>query len=400
MIFATDRIAASKSPVVANGQASAKTQADKAAQFVDKRPEAKTQLQMQKHISTSPRAKRVQALQAMVRNQGMRVSAKAPVQRMAVSNIHDLQQAGGTCGLYSLGMAMSGVDGTLAAQRDELLRRLLVAGNQVGTFVGEFMDANNLALVARMLGFNANVIDFTDVADMEAKLTGTGGDGVVMGYSVFDAGGIYDYNVSKAHLAAFKYLFSHWSVVEALNANQITVRDPNDPGATRQVSSAAWHQSNQDAQNVSGKFDFKEFQDKVGDNVGGLRTAWENNELGAHGGGVGAQTPLDNANLPKPKFNLAGKIVSVSGAMAPADDPAVIAGRGEQSYLSGDGHLRRADKTSIRELKKGEVIYVLDRNRAGKTFDLGTFSFKKEHYWVRTEDNTEGWVRRSAIQGA
>ncbi len=323
------------------------------------------------------------------------------VQRMAVSGITDLRQAGGTCGLYSLGMAMSGVDGTLAGRRNLLLRRLLVAANQVGTFVGEFMDADNLAVVARILGFNANVINFGDVNDMEAKLNGTGGAGTVMGYSVFDTdAGLYGDPQTRQNLLAFKYLFSHWSVVEALAANNITVRDPNAPGATRLVNSAVWHQSNQDADNPAHKFGFQEFQDKGVGDVGDLRTDWEGKELDQRGGHAVPRTPLDAGKLPKPKLNLAGKIVSVTGAMSLNNDPAPLVDRGEQSYLKSDAHLRDVNKTSIHDLKQGDVIYILDRNRAGKTFDLGTFSFKKEHFWVRTEDNTEGWVRRNAIVGA
>ncbi|MCR6641692.1 MAG: hypothetical protein NVV82_22550 [Sporocytophaga sp.] len=126
------------------------------------------------------------------------------------------------------------------------------------------MDADNLAVVGRQLGLTVNVIDFGDLKDFKSKLKATGSNGVIMGYSVFDVP-MYGAN---PNLAAFKYLFSHWSVIEAMNGNDLVVRDPNEPGSTRVVPVSTFHQSNQDAENPdsSGKFSFQEFQDKkVGD---------------------------------------------------------------------------------------------------------------------------------------
>ncbi len=61
-------------------------------------------------------------------------------------------------------------------------------------------------------------------------------------------------------------------------------------------------------------------------------------------------------------------------------------------------NLRNINRETIRVLTKGEVIYILDSDKAGKTFDLGWFwSSKKEHYWVYIKDGTEGWVRKDAI---
>lgn len=73
------------------------------------------------------------------------------------------------------------------------------------------------------------------------------------------------------------------------------------------------------------------------------------------------------------------------------------AGIGEQSYVKEKANLRSEAKESIRELPKGEVVWILDRSKPNKTFDLGFFSFKQEHYWVRLDDNTEGWVRKNAL---
>lgn len=242
----------------------------------------------------------------------------APVQRMAVSAITDFKQAGGTCGLYSLGMAMSGVDGSLTGRKPELLRRILAAGNAVGSFVGEFMDADNLAKVGRTLGFGANVIDFGDATDMKDKLTATGGAGVVMGYSVFDDAGYQaDFPPHLLALSTFKHLFSHWSVIESLANDKLAVRDPNDPGSTRSVDAAAFHKANADADNASGKFSFGEFEAQGLGNVKDLRTTWEGEELGTRGGGVPATSPLPAQGQPEVDLKLKGKMVSVSGSLQP-----------------------------------------------------------------------------------
>jgi Domain of unknown function (DUF4157) len=315
-----------------------------------------------------------------------------PIQRMAVSAITDFKQAGGTCGLYSLGMAMSGVQPSLIGKRDALLKRLLAAGNDVGTFVGEFMDANNLAVVARMLGFTANIINFTDANDMENKLTGTAGDGVVMGYSVFD---VPTYGINEPTLTAFKYLFSHFSVVEALDRTHVphhlTVRDPNNPGIPRQTAAPTFWQSNQDAHNPAGQFDFQEFENRLvptgQPDVVTLRGIWENAELGSRGfAHETSKTPLDPRHLPSVPLSLAGKIVSVSGQLMAAP------------HVSESCKLRDAHKVEIEALKEGDNIRILDKNKAGKTFDLGSWwSRSKEHYWVSTEAGNEGWVRKDAI---
>jgi hypothetical protein len=289
-------------------------------------------------------------------------------------------------------MAMSGVQPALVAQRDALLKRLLAAGNDVGTFVGEFMDATNLAVVAKMLGFTANVINFTNANDMENKLTGTGRDGGVMGYSVFD---VPTYAINQPALTAFKYLFSHWSVIEALDQTHIphdlTVRDPNSPGITRQTPAPTFWQSNQDASNLAGQFDFDEFQTRlvpIGQpDVATLRGLWENNELAARGfAHETSKTPINLHRPPSAALNLKGKIVSVSGRLKPAP------------HVSETCKLRDAHKVEVEALKEGDNIRILDRNKAGKTFDLGPwYSLSKEHYWVSTDAGNEGWVRKNAI---
>ncbi len=261
-------------------------------------------------ISSTPNATRLATLSASP-------TSETPMQLMATSQIKDFEQAGGTCGLYSLGMAISGVDSSVVSHRDKLLELLLKTGNQVGTFVGEFMDANNLAEVARKLGLTVSVIGFSDVDDFKAKLIGTGSNGVVMGYSVFDVP-IQSYSSIPRGLSAFKHLFSHWSVIEALNSDKLTVRDPNSPGSTRETPIADFYQSNQDADHSSGKFDFKEFQDNVGQSVGDLRSLWESEELDKRANKTKAQTPIGSAHLPTPKLDLKGKIVSVGGSVTPA----------------------------------------------------------------------------------
>ena len=267
-------------------------------------------------LATSPRSAAQRQRIAAAFGRAAPIAPTPPVQKMAVSTIKNLQQSGGTCGLYSLGMAMSGVDGLLAGKRDQLLRRLLAAGNEVGTFVGEFMDADNLAAVGKKLGFSASVVDFGDASDMKDKLTATGGAGVVMGYSVFDDS---TYQVQFPEhfkdLSAFKHLFSHWSVIESLSSDKLAVRDPNDPGSTRSVEAAAFHQANADASTPSGKFSFGEFEAKRVGGVKGLRTAWEGEELDKRGGGAKAQTPLPTQGQPEVDLKLKGKIVTVSGSM-------------------------------------------------------------------------------------
>ena len=293
--------------------------------------------------------------------------------------------------LILVGHGDVGRSAALVAQRNALLKRLLATGNNVGTFVGEFMDANNLALVARMLGFNANIINFTNAVDLENKLTGTGGDGVVMGYSIFD---VPTYRINDPTLTAFKYLFSHWSVVEALDqpsiTHDLTVRDPNDPGNPRQTAALTFWQSNQDAYNPAGQFDFQEFQDRlgpIGQNVRNLRRIWETTELGGLGfAHETAKTPLNPGRLPSAPLNLRGKIVSVSGQLKGAP------------HVSEGCTLRDVHKAEVEALKEGDNIRILERNKAGKTFDLGPWwSISKEHYCVSTEAGNEGWVRKDAI---
>jgi len=312
--------------------------------------------------------------------------SRMPIQLMATSKITDYRQAGGTCGLYSLGMAISSVHPGVVLQRDRLLELLLQTGNNIGSFVGEFMDANNLAEVGRQLGLTVNVIDFGNVRDFKSKLRATGSNGVIMGYSVFDVP-MYRANPT---LAAFKHLFSHWSVIEAMNGDNLIVRDPNDPGSTRVVPVSTFHQSNQDAENTdgSGKFSFQEFQTRGIGDVNTLRNTWENQELTTRGGNTAPSTPLDLHNLPTPDMNLKGKIVSVSGTVTALNT---------FSHMKESGTLRAADKSEIRTLNAGEAIEIIDRNRAGNNFDLGLISIKKRHFWVRASDGTEGWVRASAI---
>ncbi|MCR6641691.1 MAG: DUF4157 domain-containing protein [Sporocytophaga sp.] len=55
--------------------------------------------------------------------------SRMPIQLMATSKITDYEQAGGTCGLYSLGMAISSVHPGVVLQRDRLLELLLQTGN-------------------------------------------------------------------------------------------------------------------------------------------------------------------------------------------------------------------------------------------------------------------------------
>ena len=306
-----------------------------------------------------------------------------PIQLMTRSNIRDYQQAGGTCGLYSLGMAISGVDPEVVSKRDLLLELLLRTGNDVGTFVGEFMDAANLALVGKLLGLTVNVIDFTDVRDFTSKLRATGSEGVVMGYSAFDA---YNLRSSYPKLSTFKHLFNHWSVIEAIDGTDLEVRDPNDPGSIRKTSISDFYQSNQETENSRnpGKFEFQEFNDSV-EKVYDLREKWMKNELGARGGNVAPATPLDLSSLPSVALNLKGKMVSVRGKVT------------RFTTMREAGKLRGEDKSVLKNLRAGDPVVILDKNKPGNIFDLGLISTKKRHYWVRTKDGTEGWVRSNAL---
>jgi hypothetical protein len=182
-------------------------------------------------------------------------------------------------------------------------------------------------------------------------------------------------------------------VVEALDRTHVphhlTVRDPNNPGIPRQTAAPTFWQSNQDAYNPAGQFDFQEFQDRlgpIGQNVRNLRRIWETTELGGLGfAHETAKTPLNPGRLPSAPLNLRGKIVSVSGQLKPAP------------HVSESCKLRDAHKVEVEALKEGDNVRILDRNKAGKTFDLGFWSISKEHYWVSTEAGNEGWVRKDAI---
>jgi hypothetical protein len=183
-------------------------------------------------------------------------------------------------------------------------------------------------------------------------------------------------------------------VVEALDQTHIphdlTVRDPNDPGNPRQTLAPTFWQSNQDAYNVTGQFDFQEFQTRLGptgQNVGHLRRVWENAELRTRGfAHETSKTPLDPRHLPNVPLNLRGKIVSVSGRLKAAP------------HVSETSTLRDAHKAEVEVLHEGDNIRILDRNKAGKTFDIGSwYSLSKEHYWISIDAGNEGWVRKNAI---
>ncbi len=59
-------------------------------------------------------------------------SNSIPIQRMATSGIKDFKQAGGTCGLYSLGMAISGVDGGVVDRESVVEVKSVVVGVSYG----------------------------------------------------------------------------------------------------------------------------------------------------------------------------------------------------------------------------------------------------------------------------
>ncbi|MCR6641693.1 MAG: hypothetical protein NVV82_22555 [Sporocytophaga sp.] len=87
-------------------------------------------------------------------------------------------------------------------------------------------------------------------------------------------------------------------------------------------------------------------------------------------------------------MNLKGKIISVSGTVTALNT---------FSHMKEKAGLRAADKSKIRTLNAVEPIEVIDRNKAGNKFDTRMMSFKKRHFWVRTSDGTEGWVRANAV---
>ena len=233
-------------------------------------------------------------------------------QNMAISTITDYQQAGGSCGLYSLGMAASGVNVTLETKKKEFLERILIEGNNVGTFVGEFMDAENLSKVGANLGLETNVLTFTDETDFTSKLASTGGHGVIMGYSVYDDTEYACVKTQFPTLSMFKHLFSHWSVIEDTNGCDLVVRDPNNPSTTRNVNISAFYRANQDAHTTTDKFSFQEFEDKGVGNVGNLRGGWEHDELKLRAGNTAAKNPI-GSTLPETELKLKGKIVTVKG---------------------------------------------------------------------------------------
>lgn len=228
-------------------------------------------------------------------------SKEAVSQRMAEANL-PLEQVGGTCGIYSLYMAISSFDRTIT------IKRVLEAANEVGTTVGEFMDVNGLRQTAIKLGYSSAVVSFNDEEDMVNKLKGTGNKGTLMGYSMYDV----DAEISQAfpQLNALKHLFSHWSTVEGITGTKLKVRDPNSPGNVKEIEISAFFQANQSTESKDGKFDFKEFQDKVGASVSGLKDDYnqllDDNEIDKS-----KREPLPD-ELPKLDLNLKGKILTVS----------------------------------------------------------------------------------------
>lgn len=62
-------------------------------------------------------------------------------------------------------------------------------------------------------------------------------------------------------------------------------------------------------------------------------------------------------------------------------------------------NLRGEDKTSIRAMHPGEVIRVLNKNKAGNYFSTASFLWwRKNHYWVQTSRGEEGWVTDDAVE--
>ncbi len=258
------------------------------------------------------RARRLKPQRVPRKESSVASNLQPPVQRMAAAKV-PLQQTGGTCGLYSLGMAISGVDSTVKNEVSiaPLMTDILTQAVEVGTFVGEYMDADNLSEVASKVGYSSKVVDFGDESDMKSKLQATGSDGVLMGYSAFEPRQLSTQGFKG--LENFQHLFSHWSVVEAMNNNELDVRDPGSPKTVKKMDVGDFYRYNQAAYHASGKFDFGEFESKVvpivGQSVSDLRTLFERQlPTGVTPKGTHAALPTP---LPSVTLNLKGKIVTV-----------------------------------------------------------------------------------------
>ncbi len=68
--------------------------------------------------------------------------------------------------------------------------------------------------------------------------------------------------------------------------------------------------------------------------------------------------------------------------------------------IEEDAKLRANDssKKVIRPLTYFERVEILDIARDGSVFSLGVFSSKEDHYWVKTGNGQEGWMRKEAVK--
>ncbi|MBL4663108.1 MAG: hypothetical protein JKY22_06040 [Flavobacteriaceae bacterium] len=71
------------------------------------------------------------------------------------------------------------------------------------------------------------------------------------------------------------------------------------------------------------------------------------------------------------------------------------------TQIKKDCNLRKLDHAVDRQMKKGEVIRVLDKNKKGNYFSTTgpwTPQWQKHHYWIQTPDKNKGWVMKDAVE--
>ena len=252
-------------------------------------------------------------------------------------------QETGTCGLYSLGMAIMAIDSSKNDQR-ALMKEILGAAVEEGTFVGEIFEAGKLAKVAQKVGYGAQVRDFGDAPGMVAKLRATGSNGALMAYSneglatSKTAKNIMGYQSSGK---GTEHLRSHWVVVETVSGDATTgsigVRDPNEPSGRLIYPLAEffeWNkltEENAPAGTTGGKeFSFADWESKYKKTSGAVKEANKDfrklakGKMNVMSGESLAPEKLakvpkvkDLTVIPKLPISLKGKIVEVSKPSQP-----------------------------------------------------------------------------------
>jgi len=211
---------------------------------------AATILQLQRTIGNAATRQLVQPRQIGDSLQ----SSPETIRRLAQPSIL-IRQTGGTCGLYSLCMAIHAIDpGTWPDSRIRtLLKEIQEAALEQGTAVGEEFSVQRIVLLATRLGYDADIVPFKNEDDFAAKLKATGSKGVLVAWAC----------AAEAGLGAEwqNALSAHWSVIASYDEVNRTLVIYNPQGRIQNLSLAEFYRWNRQL-DQEGPFAFKEYAEK------------------------------------------------------------------------------------------------------------------------------------------